>query len=104
MVNIVIDIFGLAIFAVLFFMLGVFAAYGIMRERMKLRAWERAQRDAWMLFTNMYRRERELLEREIAREYEEKLEEWKREFIEKLKSKIPNLNVEELMEKEEKSN
>ena len=98
MVKRVIDVFGIVVFATLFFLLGAFTAYSILKERLKLKAWEKAQREVWLLFTDMYEKERENLEKEIARQYEEKLRKWKQEFIENLKSKFPNLNLDELLE------
>ena len=96
-----IDWLGLFIFALLFFLLGVFLTYNIMREKMKTRAYIEAKREAWRIFTELFEEERRRVEKEISNEFKVKFEEWKRDFINKLKSNFPNLDLSGIVNNDE---
>ena len=76
-----------AILAALSFSIGAFLTYGIFREKLKTKAFEEAQRKAMAMLAEMYEKERKRIEESIAREYKEKFEEWKREFLKRLNEK-----------------
>lgn len=75
------------LFAALFFSLGAFLTYGLIREKMKTKAFEEARRLAISMMKEMYESERSKFEENLRREYERKFEEWKMEFMRKLESK-----------------
>ncbi|HDO20068.1 MAG: hypothetical protein NDF53_02690 [archaeon GB-1867-097] len=62
------------ILAAISFSLGAFLTYGIMREKMKTKAFEEAQRQALSMVEEIMETERKRIEEELEKKYREKLE------------------------------